>query len=142
MGLPAKTFLTIIASGAALYYLDLTRHDQLKHITKISRLEQENYVWLDKFTIRNLELFQPLNEGGKSLIDVIDNTISPMGSRMLKRWLALPLKNIQAINERLNIVQYFIEQQDQKKTIEEALGRICRIFSSEENWQVYVARTY
>jgi len=114
----------IIASGAALYYLDLTRHDQLKHITKIARIEQENHVWLDKFTIRNLELFHPLNEGGKSLIDIIDNTISPMGSRMLKRWLALPLKNIAAINERLNIVQYFLQNQEKKKTIEENIHQI------------------
>jgi DNA mismatch repair protein MutS len=114
----------IIAAGAALYYLDLTQHDRLKHITKISRIEQDNYVWLDKFTIRNLELFQPLNDGGKSLIDIIDHTISPMGSRMLKRWLALPLKNIQTINERLNIVNFFIDNQEQKKELEEHIRQI------------------
>lgn len=114
----------IIASGAALYYLDLTQHDNLKHISKISRIEQDSYVWLDRFTIRNLELFHPLNEGGKSLIDIIDHTISPMGSRMLKRWLALPLKNIQAINERLNIVASFLENEDHKKELEEHIHQI------------------
>ena len=92
----------IIAAGAILYYLDLTQHQNVKNITNISRIEQDKYVWLDKFTIRNLELFTSINEGGKTLINVIDKTESPMGSRMLKRWLALPLKNIEPIKDTKN----------------------------------------
>lgn len=96
----------IIAAGAILQYLDITQHTQLDHISKLSRIEEDQYVWLDKFTIRNLEIFQPLSEGGKSLVDVIDRTISPMGSRLMKRWLALPLKHVHPIQERLIAVQY------------------------------------
>jgi DNA mismatch repair protein MutS len=99
----------IIAAGAILYYLDITQHTQLGHITNLSRIEKDRYVWLDKFTIRNLELFQTPYEGAPTLIDVIDRTISPMGGRLLKRWIALPLKDIQPVNERLEIVQYLVE---------------------------------
>lgn len=101
--------LGIIAAGAILYYLDITRHEQLGHITNISRIEGDRYVWLDKFTIKNLEIFQLPYEGARTLIDVMDNTVSPMGGRLLKRWLSLPLKDLQPINERLDIVQYFLE---------------------------------
>jgi len=97
----------IIASGAILHYLDLTQHTQVQHITALSRIEEDKYVWLDRFTIRNLELFGIINEGAKTLVNVLDKTISPMGSRMLKRWIALPLKDVTAINERLSVVQYF-----------------------------------
>jgi DNA mismatch repair protein MutS len=97
----------IIAAGAILHYLDITQHDQLGHITGISRIEEDRYVWLDKFTIRNLELFHSPYEGAKTLIDVIDRTVSPMGGRLLKRWIALPLKNIQPVNDRLDIVTHF-----------------------------------
>ncbi len=90
--------LAITSCGALLHYLSDTKHDKLKHIAKVSRLDEEQYVWLDKFTIRNLELFNSNNDNGKSLIDIIDKTITPMGSRLLKRWLALPLKSIDAIN--------------------------------------------
>jgi DNA mismatch repair protein MutS len=99
--------LAIRACGAILHYLGETKHDKLSHINKVSRLEEDQFVWLDKFTIRNLELYGSNHENGKSLIDVIDKTVSPMGSRLLKRWLALPLKNIAAINERLDAVAYF-----------------------------------
>src|SRR5512133_602042 len=99
----------IIAAGAILYYLDITQHEQLGHITRLSRIEENRYVWLDKFTIKNLELFHSPYEGARTLIDVMDKTISPMGSRLLKRWLALPLKDIQPVNERLDVVQYFCE---------------------------------
>ncbi len=99
----------IIAAGAILYYLDITQHSQLGHITNLSRIEKDRYVWLDKFTIRNLELFQSPYEGAKTLIDVIDRTISPMGGRLLKRWIALPLKDIQPVNERLDIVQFLVD---------------------------------
>lgn len=116
--------LAIIASGAILHYLDITQHHQLKHITGLSRIEEEHYVWLDRFTIRNLELFSPLHENGKSLIDVIDKTISPMGSRMLKRWMALPLKEIDPINERLEVVEYFLKHPDVKENLEEHLRQI------------------
>jgi len=99
----------IIAAGAALHYLAETQHDKVQHICKITRIEEEHYVWLDKFTIRNLELLSTNNENAKTLLDVIDHTISPMGARLLKRWIALPLKNKQLIDERLDIVQYFID---------------------------------
>ena len=102
----------IIAAGAILYYLDITQHEQLGHITSLSRIEENKYVWLDKFTIRNLELFNSPYEGAKTLIDVIDKTISPMGGRLLKRWMALPLKDIQPVNERLDIVQYMTENKE------------------------------
>jgi DNA mismatch repair protein MutS len=102
----------VIAAGAILYYLDITRHEQLGHITSLSRIEEKRYVWLDKFTIRNLELFSSPYEGAKTLIEVLDRTISPMGGRLLKRWLSLPLKDLQPVNERLDIVQYLIENKD------------------------------
>jgi DNA mismatch repair protein MutS len=98
----------IIAAGAILYYLDITQHEQLGHITSLSRIEEDRYVWLDKFTIKNLELFYSPYEGAKTLIDVMDRTISPMGGRLLKRWISLPLKDIQPINERLDIVQHLV----------------------------------
>ncbi|MCA0431397.1 MAG: DNA mismatch repair protein MutS [Bacteroidetes bacterium] len=101
----------ICACGAILHYLNETKHDKLKHISKVSRINEEQFVWLDKFTMRNLELYGSNNENGKSLIDVIDKTISPMGARLLKRWLALPLKNCEAINERLNAVDFLIENE-------------------------------
>jgi DNA mismatch repair protein MutS len=107
----------IIAAGAILYYLDLTQHEQLGHITSLSRIEENRYVWLDKFTIKNLELFHSPYEGAKTLIDVMDRTISPMGGRLMKRWLSLPLKDIQPVNERLDIVQYFVENGSVKDEI-------------------------
>jgi len=99
----------VIAAGAILYYLDITQHEQLGHITNLSRIEENRYVWLDKFTIKNLELFHSPYEGARTLIQVMDRTISPMGGRLLKRWLSLPLKDIQPVNERLDIVQYLFE---------------------------------
>ena len=81
--------LGIIAAGAILQYLDITEHNQVKHITSFSRIQEDHYVWLDKFTVRNLELFHPLFEGGKAFIDIIDRTISPMGARLMKRWVAI-----------------------------------------------------
>ena len=106
--------LAISACGAIIHYLNETKHDKLKHINKISRIEEDNYVWLDKFTIRNLELYQTNHENGKSLIDIIDKTVSPMGSRLLKRWLALPLKNINGINERLNAVAFLVSDENKR----------------------------
>jgi DNA mismatch repair protein MutS len=99
----------VIAAGAILYYLDITQHSQLGHITNLSRIEEDRYVWLDKFTIRNLELFHSPYEGARTFIDVIDRTISPMGGRMLKRWVSLPLKDIQPITDRHDIVGYFVD---------------------------------
>lgn len=116
--------LAIIASGAILHYLDLTQHHQIKHITGLSRIEEEHYVWLDRFTIRNLELFFPIHEGGKSLLQVIDKTITPMGSRLLKRWMALPLKDIGPINERLNAVEFFLKHPETKENLEDHLRQI------------------
>jgi DNA mismatch repair protein MutS len=109
--------LAITSCGALLHYLNDTKHDKLKHITKVSRLDEEQYVWLDKFTIRNLELFVSNNDNGKSLIDVIDKSITPMGSRLLKRWLALPLKSIDSINERLDAVNFFYTNSELKNKI-------------------------
>jgi DNA mismatch repair protein MutS len=102
----------IIAAGAILHYLDITQHDQLGHITSLLRIEEDRYVWLDKFTIRNLELFHSPFEGAKTLIGVMDKTISPMGGRLLKRWISLPLKDIQPVNDRLDIVQYLVGNEE------------------------------
>lgn len=99
----------IIAAGAILYYLDITQHSQLGHITNLSRIEEDRYVWLDKFTIKNLELFHSPYEGARTFIDVIDRTISPMGGRLLKRWISLPLKDLQPINDRHDIVEYLVD---------------------------------
>lgn len=98
----------IIAAGAILYYLDMTRHEKLGHINHISRIEEEKYVWLDRFTVRNLELFHSPYEGAKTLIDIVDRTISPMGGRMMKRWISLPLKDIDMLNTRLDIVEFLM----------------------------------
>lgn len=112
----------IIAAGAVLYYLDITQHEQLSHITSLSRIDETRYVWLDKFTIKNLELFHSPYEGAKTLIDVVDRTISPMGGRLIKRWISFPLKDIQPINERLDIVQYFVG----KSTFREEISGLIR----------------
>lgn len=114
----------IIAAGAILYYLDLTRHEQLGHITSLSRIEENRYVWLDKFTIKNLELFHSPYEGARTLIDVMDRTLSPMGGRLLKRWLSLPLKDIQPVNERLDIVQYLVENSQAREEIASLIRQI------------------
>lgn len=122
----------IIAAGAILQYLDITQHDHLQHITKINRIEEDRYVWLDKFTIRNLELFLSLNEGAKTLIEIVDQTISPMGARMLKRWISLPLKDIQPINDRLDIVEYFCKNPEFRERIinqVKLIGDLERIIS-------------
>ena len=116
--------LGIIASGAILHYLDFTQHSQLQHISGLSRIEEDRYVWLDRFTVRNLELFHTINEGAQTLVQVIDRTISPMGARLLKRWVALPLKDIQRINDRLDVVQKFTENSDLKAHIEEQIRHI------------------
>ena len=114
----------IIASGAILQYLEMTQHTQIGHITSISRIEEEKYVRLDRFTLRNLELISPMNEDGKSLLDVIDNTISPMGSRLLRRWVVFPLKSEKKINDRLDIVEYFFREPQFRELLEEQLHRI------------------
>ena len=114
----------IIAAGAILYYLDITRHEHLGHITSLSRIEENRYVWLDKFTIKNLELFHSPYEGARTLIDVMDRTISPMGGRLLKRWLSLPLKDIQPVNERLDIVQYLVEKSAVKDEIASLIRQV------------------
>ena len=114
----------IIAAGAILYYLDITQHEQLGHITSLSRIEENRYVWLDKFTIKNLELFNTPYEGARTLIDIMDRTVSPMGGRLLKRWVSLPLKDIQPVNERLDVVQYFVENIVFKEEIEGLIRQI------------------
>ena len=116
--------LGTIASGAILHYLDITQHNQIAHITNLSRIEEDKYVWLDKFTIRNLELFQPVSEGGKALIDIMDKTITPMGSRMLKRWIALPLKDMRPIRDRQSAVEHFFKDPELKEQLERHLRPI------------------
>jgi DNA mismatch repair protein MutS len=111
----------IVASGAILQYLDLTQHHQIAHITSLSRIEEEKYVWLDKFTIRNLELFQSVNEGGRSFIDVVDRSVTPMGSRLLKRWMSLPLKDVHPIKDRQMAVECFFREPDLKEALERHL---------------------
>ncbi|MGV8139091.1 MAG: DNA mismatch repair protein MutS [Mangrovibacterium sp.] len=114
----------VVAAGAILHYLDLTQHQQIGHVTSLSRIQEDKYVWLDRFTVRNLELFNAINEGAKTLVQVLDKTISPMGSRMLKRWIALPLKEITAINERLSVVEYFVANPDEKERLEDLIRQI------------------
>lgn len=122
----------IIASGAILQYLDMTQHYQISHITSLTRIEADRYVRLDKFTVRSLELLGSMNDGGTSLLDVIDHTICPMGARLLKRWVVFPLKDVKPINERLDVVEYFFREPDFKDFIEEKLhfiGDLERIIS-------------
>ncbi len=122
----------IIASGVILEYLEMTQHTQLGHITSLARIEEDRYVRLDKFTVRSLELVSSMNEGGTSLLDVIDHTISPMGARLLKRWMVFPLTSEAQINERLDMVEYFFREPEFKQLIEEQLhliGDLERIIS-------------
>ncbi|MFR1235487.1 MAG: DNA mismatch repair protein MutS [Barnesiella sp.] len=122
----------IIAAGSLLHYLDITQHTQISHITALSRIEEERYVRLDKFTVRSLELLSSMNEGGKSLLDVIDRTTSPMGARMLKRWMVFPLKDVKPIDDRLNVVEYFFRHPGMEEALEpqlELIGDVERIIS-------------
>ncbi len=114
----------IIASGSVLYYLDITQHSNINHINSLVRIEEERFVRLDKFTARNLELIQPLNEGGKSLLSVLDKTISPMGSRLLRRWIMFPLRELKQVEERHSIVEYFFKDQELKKMLTQQLSLI------------------
>lgn len=114
----------IIAAGTILHYLDVTQHHQIGHITSLSRIEEDKYVRLDKFTVRSLELISTMNEGGKSLLDILDKTVSPMGARMLRRWLVFPLKDAKPINNRLAVVEYFFKDLDLKNLLEEQLSLI------------------
>lgn len=122
----------VIASGAVLQYLEMTQHMQIGHITSLSRIEEDRYVRLDKYTVRSLELISSMNDGGKNLLEVIDRTISPMGARLLKRWMVFPLKQEKLINDRLNVVEYFFREPEFKELIEEQLhlvGDLERIIS-------------
>ena len=114
----------VTAAGAILQYLEMTQHTHLQHITSISRIEEEKFVRLDKFTIRSLELVQPMQEDGGSLLDVIDRTVSPMGGRLLRRWLVFPLKDVKPINERLDVVDFFFRNPDFRQTVDEQLQRV------------------
>ncbi len=114
----------IVAAGAILHYLDLTHHLQTGHITHLSRIEEERYVWLDRFTVRNLELYGSTNEGARTLLDVLDRTTSPMGARMLKRWIAFPLKDVKPINERLGVVEHFFRHPELKQLLEQQISLI------------------
>ena len=112
------------AAGAILQYLEQTQHTQIAHITSLQRIEEEKYVRLDKFTIRSLELIQPMHDDGKSLLDVVDKTISPMGGRLMRRWLVFPLKDERPINERLDIVEYYYREPDFRQCVDEQLHRM------------------
>lgn len=114
----------VVASGAILQYLEITQHNNIGHITSLARIEEERYVRLDKFTIRSLELLQPMQEGGSSLLGVIDKTITPMGGRMLRRWVVFPLKDVKPINERLDVVEYFFRDSGMKMMLNGELRRI------------------
>ena len=114
----------IVAAGACIHYLIETQHDRIHHITTLSRIDQGQYVWLDKFTIRNLELLHTYNTNAKTLIDIIDRTVSPMGSRLMRRWIALPLKNKEQITERYNVVAHFVEHRDTIAPFQEAIRTI------------------
>ncbi len=122
----------VVAAGAIMHYLDQTHHQQTGHITTLSRIEEERFVWLDRFTVRNLELYGSQNENAKTLLDVIDRTISPMGARLLKRWVAFPLKDVKPINERLSVVEYFFKNTELKHLLEQniaLIGDLERIIS-------------
>ena len=122
----------VIAAGAILQYLDLTQHTQINHITSLTRIEEDKYVRMDRFTVRSLELVAPMNEGGSSLLNVIDNTITPMGGRMLRRWVVFPLKDVAVINERLDIVDHFFRASDFRNNIDgqfHQMGDLERIIS-------------
>lgn len=114
----------VIASGAILEYLEETQHTNIGHITALSRIEEERYVRLDKFTIRSLELVQPMQEGGRSLLSVIDRTVTPMGGRMLRRWVVFPLKDVKPINERLDVVEYFFRDPTMRAVAHENMQRM------------------
>ena len=114
----------VVAAGAILQYLEITQHTQINHITSLARIEEDKYVRMDRFTIRSLELIAPMNEDGSSLLNVIDNTITPMGGRMLRRWLVFPLKDEKPINERLDVVDYLFREPDFRECINEQFHRI------------------
>ena len=114
----------IIAAGAVMYYLSETQHNQLKHIQSIGRIAADNYIWMDRFTVRNLELYHPNSINAVTLLEVIDKTISPMGGRLLKRWLALPLKNIDAVKKRHELVKFFIDSDDFSQIVSYQLKQI------------------
>ena len=114
----------VIAAGAILHYLDMTQHLQTKHISCLSRIEEDRYVWLDRFTVRNLELYGSNNEGAKTLVDIIDKTISPMGGRMLRRWVAFPLKNVKPIQDRQSVVSFFMEHQQARSEATRLLSMV------------------
>jgi DNA mismatch repair protein MutS len=122
----------IVASGAILHYLDITHHKQIGHVTSLSRINEDLFVRLDKYTIRSLELLHTMNEGGKSLLDVLDKTTTPMGARLLRRWIVFPLKELKAIEERLDIVEHFFRYPELKELLEQQLpliGDLERIIS-------------
>ena len=124
--------LAIVSAGAILHYLDITHHQQTGHITQLSRIEEDRYVWLDRFTVRNLELYGSMHEGAKTLLQVLDKTISPMGARLLKRWIAFPLKDVKPIDERLGVVEYLFKYPELKELLIQnisLIGDLERIIS-------------
>ena len=113
----------IVAAGAILHYLDITKHTQTSHITRISKIEEDRFVRLDRFTVRNLELVDSFSEDGKSLLDIIDRTVTPIGARMLRRWVLFPLKDVKEINNRLDVVDYFFRHPEQREEIRSFLDK-------------------
>ena len=122
----------LIAAGAIIHYLKDTEHPNLQHITSLQRIDRDDFLWMDRFTIRNLELVAGNSEGNHTLLDVLDNTVSPMGARLLRRWIVFPLKDINKINERLELVGFFIKEPDLRTKISQAIkqcGDIERLVS-------------
>ncbi len=114
----------VVAAGAIMQYLELTQHTHINHITSLSRIEEDKYVRLDNFTVRSLELLQPMQEDGQSLLGVVDHTVTPMGGRMLRRWIVFPLKDVKPINSRLDVVEYFFREPEFRECIDDQLHRM------------------
>lgn len=135
--------MAVVAAGAALHYLAETQHDKVGHLTRLSRIEEDKYVWLDRFTIRNLELLQPNSEGARTLLQVLDHTITPMGARLLRRWITMPLKERKSVEERLEIVTYFLENKELAAAVGQQLktvGDLERLTSENKRGQSHSAR--
>src|SRR6185312_5196455 len=119
-----KLNLGIVAAGVALHYLNETEHRNLQHISAISRIEEDRYLWLDRYSVRNLELVGSANENAMTLVDVLDQTCSPMGARLLRRWIVMPLKELKPINDRLNVVEYLIQHEELREELKHHISHI------------------
>src|SRR6202000_633802 len=119
-----KLNLGIVAAGVALHYLNETEHRNLQHVSSISRIEEDRYLWLDRYSVRNLELIGSANENASTLVDVLDHTCSPMGARLLRRWIVMPLKELKPINDRLGVVEYLIGEEELREELQQYIRQI------------------